>query len=216
MKQLNKSRVSVPVERKENLVCHPSMSQASTSKSSVKLNRNFKAKSRKELSLKAKNISTEKLSKSPAARKKTPVPLTSQKLKLELNTQLPENEKEDEELHLREICFIKSTEGKTMIAKYKNKESEEFDDNLIVSWDAPTSKATVFTHKSSRVPSAPSFLHTKAASEPGTSKQGAFRIHNFSKSALKSKFKKPTLRRLVSATELGKLERKKKKKLRIK
>ncbi|XP_048517280.1 cytosolic carboxypeptidase-like protein 5 isoform X3 [Dendroctonus ponderosae] len=216
VKQLNKSRTSVPVERKENLV-HPVLSQPSCSKSSVRLNRPFKAKSRKELSLKTKNAAIDKLVKpsSVKSKKVVPTPLATQKTKLDHNTQTPENGNEDDDLHLREICFIKNQEGKTMIAKYKNKESEEFDDSLVVSWDAPTSKATVFTHKS-RILSAPHLIHNKSPSEPGTSKQAMFRIHNFAKNTLKSKFKKQTLRRLVSATELGKPERKKKKKSRIK
>lgn len=160
------------------------------------------------MSLKSKNAATEKLVK-PAGVKSKKVPT------LDHNTQTPEKGNEEDELHLREICFIKNQEGKTMIAKYKNKESEEFDDSLVVSWDAPTSKATVFTHKS-RILSAPHLIHNKSPSEPGTSKQGMFRIHNFAKNTLKSKFKKQTLRRLVSATELGNMERKKKKKSRIK
>ncbi|KAL1505914.1 hypothetical protein ABEB36_005363 [Hypothenemus hampei] len=223
--QQAKSRTAtVPVERKENLViCHPILNQPSCSRAAVKLNKTFKAKSRKELSLKAKNVSAEKLKRSnnvSTRTKKMPLPLSTQKLKLDLNTQTEQQQEKiqnDDELHLREICFIKNTEGKTMIAKYKSKECEEFDDNLVVSWDAPTAKATVFTHKS-RVQSAPHFVKNKSPSEPGTSKEGGvIRIHNFSKThSLKSKLKKQTLRRLVSATELGKIERKKKKKLRMK
>ncbi|CAG9768873.1 unnamed protein product [Ceutorhynchus assimilis] len=222
--KLNKSRTQLPVERKENLVCHsvlnqPSCSKSSVKLSSVKLGRTLKAKTRKESSLKSKNVATQKL-KPPSITKnrKMPVPLTSQKLKLDLKTSQgePQKEKEDSELNLREVCFIKNNEGKAMIAKY-NKEGEDFDDSLVVTWDAPTSKATVFTHKSSRSSSAPHFLVNKLPSEPGTSKQGEFRIHNFSKSTMKTKFKKQILRRLASATELGKIDRKSvKKKIRIK
>ncbi|XP_050305436.1 cytosolic carboxypeptidase-like protein 5 [Anthonomus grandis grandis] len=210
-----KARGPVPIDRKENLVCHTSINHSSSSKSSIKLNRSFKSKSRKELSLKNKNTSAERLSKATNSRnKKMPISLNSQKLKLNLTPADQKAKVEEEELRLREICFIKSTEGKTMIAKYKNKEGEEFDDSLVVSWDAPTSKATVFTHKSKLPP--PVFL-PKSPSEPGPSKQGVFRIHNFSKSAsLKTRLKKQGLRRLVSASELGKIDKKKKKKLRIK
>ncbi|XP_066248297.1 cytosolic carboxypeptidase-like protein 5 isoform X1 [Euwallacea similis] len=209
VKQLNKSRTSVPVERKENLACHAALSLPSCSKSSVKLNRPFRSKSRKDICLKTKNAASSEKLQTKVGKGKKP-PQTNPKAE----PQLQDKEKEDE-LHLREICFIKNPEGKTMIAKYKNKDSEEFDDNLVVSWDAPTSKATVFTHKS-KVATSAHFIRNKSPAEPSTSKQGSFRIPNFTKNPLKTKFKKQTLRRLVSATELGKIDRKKKKKLRMK
>ncbi|XP_076251015.1 cytosolic carboxypeptidase-like protein 5 isoform X1 [Rhynchophorus ferrugineus] len=198
-KPIKKVGKLIPVERKEN---QPS---CSTSRSSTKLNRPFKAKNRKEQSLKAKNAAG-------GMDKRSRVTVKPVKKSPEVKEAVGGSE-----LHLREICFIKSTEGKTMIAKYKNKEGEEFDDSLVVSWDAPTSKATVFSHKS-RALSAPHFARNVAASsEPGTSKQqGVFRVHNFSKTCSKVKLKKQALRRLSSAAELGKMERKKKKKLRVK
>lgn len=203
----------VPVERKENLVCHSALSQPSCSKSTSKLVRPIKSKSRKDLSLKNKNLAANKL------KGRGPTVNESKLASAEPSQSDSTKQKSEEHLRLREICFIKNTEGnKTIIAKYKNnKESEEFDDSLVVSWDAPTSKATVFTQKT-RVASAQRFVQNKSPSEPGTSKQGTFRIHNFTKNPLgKSKLlKKQTLRRLASATEMGKIDRKKKKKLRIK
>lgn len=203
----------VPVERKENLVCHSALSQPSCSKSTSKLVRPIKSKSRKDLSLKNKNLAANKL------KGRGPTVNESKLAGAEPSQSDSTKQKSEEHLRLREICFIKNTEGnKTIIAKYKNnKESEEFDDSLVVSWDAPTSKATVFTQKT-RVASAQRFVQNKSPSEPGTSKQGTFRIHNFTKNPLgKSKLlKKQTLRRLASATEMGKIDRKKKKKLRIK
>ncbi|XP_030758911.1 cytosolic carboxypeptidase-like protein 5 isoform X2 [Sitophilus oryzae] len=192
------AKKAVPVERKEN---QPS---CSSSRSSVKLNRPFKAKSRKDLTYKAKNLAEKRprVVQRPCKKLQEPKPVESA----------------SSELHLREICFIKSTEGgKTMIAKYKNKEGEEFDDSLVVSWDAPSSKATVFSHKT-RASSAPHYSMVGSSSEPGPSKpqQGVFRVHNFAKTCSKVKLKKQALRRLSSATELGKMERKKKKKLRVK
>lgn len=199
---MRSANLVVPVERKENLVCHNALSQPSCSKSTSKLVRPIKSKSRKDL-LKNKNVTANKLKGRSSTVNESKLaavePCQSDSTK----------QKSEEHLRLREICFIKNTEGnKTIIAKY-NKESEEFDDSLVVSWDGPTSKATVFTQKT-RV--------NKSPSEPGTSKQGTFRIHNFTKNPIgKSKLlKKQTLRRLASATEMGKIDRKKKKKLRIK
>lgn len=212
--KMRAANLVVPVERKENLVCHSALSQPSCSKSTSKLARPIKSKSRKDLSLKNKNLSPNKL------KGRGPIVNESNLASVEPGQSDSTKQKNEEHLRLREICFIKNTEGnKTIIAKYKNnKESEEFDDSLVVSWDAPTSKATVFTQKT-RVTSAPRFVQNKSPSEPGTSKQGTFRIHNFTKNHPlgKSKLlKKQTLRRLASATELGKIDRKKKKKLRIK
>lgn len=192
---------AIPLGRKENLT-------QTSNKSSIRLNKCLKAKSRKDLTLKSKNTSLDK-SKSLAKTKKSSNPvLNPQKVRLELGSKLQnvkeKHTKEGESVHLREICFIKSDEGKTVIAKYEN---DQFDDSLVVSWDK-SSKAHLFTHKA-RVSSAPPYL--KNLSEPGTSNQGVVRVHNFSKNVSKTKTKK-TLRRLASAADvLGKIDKKKKK-----
>ncbi|XP_060524611.1 cytosolic carboxypeptidase-like protein 5 [Cylas formicarius] len=195
-------RAAPSVDRKENL---PGCSKPSA----AKLNRSLKAKSRKEMSLRAKNVGpAQSADKLVASGKRS-----AQKVK--------NQEGGGDAVRLREICFIKSGEGKkTMIAKYKNKKGgEDFDDSLIVSWDAPASKATVFTSRNA-LPRSPS--------EPSTSKQGVFRAHNFSKTVAASsssrvKLKKQSLRRLSSAAELAKAaasavaeKKKKKRKLRVK
>ncbi|KAJ8965625.1 hypothetical protein NQ314_004017 [Rhamnusium bicolor] len=219
LKKPHKPRsASIPLERKENLVVMPS-----SSKSIIRLNKSFKAKSRKDLTLKSKNIASEKITKPAINRiKKTTNVVTPQKVKLDITTKLQtireslDKQKADSDsIHLQEICFIKNSEGKTVIAKYKNKDNTVFNDNLVVSWDASTSKPQIFTQKT-RTSSAPSYLpHFPISfSEPGTSKQqGGFRVHNFSKNvSSKTKLKKVSLRRLASATDvLGKVDKKKEK-----
>ncbi|KAG5898456.1 hypothetical protein JTB14_015465 [Gonioctena quinquepunctata] len=201
----------IPLDRKENL------NQPSCSKSGPRLNKCFKVKSRKDLTLKIKNSTSEK-SKSFIKAKKVASPVTVQKSKLSIATKLPtakEKPKEADGVRLREICFVKNNEGKRVIAKYDNK---DFDDSLVVSWDNSTNKPQLFTHKS-RVSSAPSFGLNKAFSEPGTSRQVGvgIRAHNFAKgNSSKTKLKK-NLRRLASTTDvLGKMDKKKKKKIRSK
>lgn len=190
----------IPLGRKENLT--------QTSKSGIRLTKCLKAKSRKDLTLRSKNSSLDKAKTMVKSKKNTSV-LNPHKVKMDLSTKVQNVKeklpKEGESVHLREICFIKNDEGKTVIAKYDN---DHYDDSLVVSWDK-SSKAHLFTHKT-RVSSAPPYL--KNISEPGTSNQGAVRVHTFSKNTIsKSKVKK-NLRRLASAADvLGKIDKKKKK-----
>lgn len=104
-----------------------------------------------------------------------------------------------DKVQLREICFVKDGEGKTVIAKYTSSESksEGCDDNLIVSWDASSSHATVFSQKQTVRSCVPS----KSSVEPGCSKQGAFRVHNFTRTNSFTKRGKRSLRRLVTSVE---------------
>lgn len=200
-KPVLKRAKAIPLGRKENLT-------QTSSKSTIRLNKCLKAKSRKELTLKTKNSSIDK-TKPISKAKKTGTVLNSQKVRLDVGSKLQnvkeKNPKEGDSVHLREICFIKNDEGKTVIAKYEN---DNFDDSLVVSWDK-SSKPHLFTHKT-RVSSAPPYL--KAISEPGTSNQGGVRVHSFSKNNISKTKVKKNLRRLASAADvLGKIDKKKKK-----
>ncbi|KAJ8984892.1 hypothetical protein NQ317_002732 [Molorchus minor] len=197
---------SIPLDRKENL------SQPGCSKSAIRLNKCFKAKSRKDLTLKSKNTASEKTSKSNISRSRKVSAIAPQRVRLDMNSKLQTIredstiQKDKESIHLQEICFIKS--------------SEEFNDNLVVSWDATDMKPQIFTQKS-RISSAPPYGINRpiVMPEPGTSTQGHFRIHNFAKNTVsKTKVKKHTLRRLASSTTdvIGKIDKKKKKKLKAK
>lgn len=190
----------LPLGRKENLT-------QTNSKSGGKLNKVLKAKSRKDLTLKTINSSLDKAKS--ISKTKIATVLNPQKVRLELGTKVQTMKekisKEAESVHLREICFMKSDDGKTVIAKYDN---DKFDDSLVVSWDK-SSKARLFTHKT-RVSSAPPYL--KNISEPGTSNQGSVRVHTFSKKFISKTKVKKNLRRLASAADvLGKMDKKKKK-----
>ncbi|XP_018570868.1 cytosolic carboxypeptidase-like protein 5 isoform X2 [Anoplophora glabripennis] len=218
-KPLKQRGASLPLDRKENLA------QPGSSKSGSRLNKCFKVKSRKDLTLKSKNTAAEKITKSTITRnKKVSNIVTTQKVRLDITSKLQtiregtDKPKTDtDSIHLREICFIKNNEGKTVIAKYQNKDNATFDDNLVVSWSAVNSKPQIFTQKT-RIASAPPYPCGKVfMSEPGTSKQSNFRVHNFTKSSSKTKLKKHPLRRLASATDaLGKIDKSKKKKLKAK
>lgn len=206
MKKHKAHMVSIPLDRKENLA------QPGCSKSSLLLNKCFKAKTRKDITLKTKNTATDKMKT-----KKVANLVPNPKTKLDLSAKIPHARekfsKDSDNLHLREIRFIKNSEVKTVIAKYDN---ADFDESLVVSWDSSTSKSQVYTQKS-RVCSAPPYGPSKL-SEPSTSKRGAFRIHNFAKATTisKTKMKKHTLRRLSSATDTIAKVDKKKKKLKVK
>uniref|UniRef100_A0A6P7FUV6 Cytosolic carboxypeptidase-like protein 5 n=1 Tax=Diabrotica virgifera virgifera TaxID=50390 RepID=A0A6P7FUV6_DIAVI len=202
----------IPLDRKENLA------QPSSSKSGIKVNKQpFKAKTRKELTLKSKN-STEKVKPINKGTKK-PAGIEASnrsKGKLETSTQtttpVPSEKNKEEGVHLREICFINNSEGKAVIAKYEN--NDKFDDSLVVAWEKNSTHPQLYTRKA-RVFSAPPYhLPNKSFSEPGTSKQGGgcFRVHNFAKTKARR-----NLRRLASAADiLGKVDKKKKKKLKAK
>lgn len=213
-KPTTKRPKNIPLDRKENLV------QPSSSKSTLRLNKCFKTRSRKDLTLKTKNITTDKSKTTVKAKKMVPPPVIPQKVKMELPAKVPnvkeQQAKENDSIHLREICFIKNDEGKTVIAKYDNAEFD--DDSLVVSWDKTASKAQIYTHKT-RVSSAPPYVFNKDRTVPSTSKQtGSFRVHNFIRNkSIAKKFKNHNLRRLASAADvLGKMEKKPKKKMKSK
>ncbi|XP_019872750.1 cytosolic carboxypeptidase-like protein 5 [Aethina tumida] len=186
----------MPIERKENIGVSPTPSCSFvTTKSSHKLNKfNFKAKSRKELSLKTKNSPSEKKSSNP------------RKQKSKLDT-IKEEKKDKDQVEIEEIRFFRNNGGKTVIAKYKNNDQDQdVEDNLVVTW-GPSTNAHIYTHKGR--------ISSSGRCEPSTSRQ--FRVHNFAKTAAFTKNKKHTLRRLGSATEsLTKVEKKKKKKIKTK
>ncbi|XP_056630147.1 cytosolic carboxypeptidase-like protein 5 isoform X3 [Diorhabda sublineata] len=210
-KKVKTRSAPIPLDRKENLA------QSASSKTSMKISKSpFKAKTRKELTLKSKN-SAEKLK--PVAKViKKPVSVgTSNQSNLKLES-VPQaagttqsDKSKDEGVHLREICFINNSEGKAVIAKYEN--TDKYDDSLVVAWGKNSAHPQLFTRKT-RVFSAPPYhLPNKSYSEPSTSKQGgAFRVHNFAKTKARK-----NLRRLASAADiLGKADKKKKKKLKAK
>ncbi|CAG9858764.1 unnamed protein product [Phyllotreta striolata] len=219
-----RSAPPIPLDRKENV-------QASSSKTGLKFNK-FKAKLRKDLTLKSKN-SAEKLKPSPGkATKKAPPPLAAAAAPKKPSTEQrqraadddaavaaaapPLDKPKDEGVQLKEIRFIKNSEGKAVIAKYDTK---DYDDSLVVAWERNASQGQLFT-RSSRVSSAPQFQFGNKItfSEPGTSRQiGGFRVHNFTKPPSKTKLRK-NLRRLASAADiLGKVDKKNaKKKLKAK
>lgn len=119
------------------------------------------------------------------------------------------------EIQLREICFLKDGEGKKVIAKYSSSEgkSDACDDNLIVSWDPSGAHPTVFSQKQ---PLQSFASPGKGSNEPGCSRQGAFRVHNFARSGSFNKNvkrSKRSLRRLAaSADQAPKSEKLKKRK----
>lgn len=86
-----------------------------------------------------------------------------------------------ERIKLREICFVKSSEGKRVIAKYKTEDDigEDMDDSLIVAWDS-RNNAQLFSHKGKAMTS----TQTEAP------RKGAFRVHNFAKTTISSRNKK--------------------------
>ncbi|KAJ8914583.1 hypothetical protein NQ315_017288, partial [Exocentrus adspersus] len=118
-KPLKPRGAAIPLDRKENLA------QPGCSKSVNRLNKCFKAKSRKDLTLKNKNAAADKTGKSTKIKKVGNV-VTTQKVRLDQTSKVggTKLKKEADSIHLREICFIKNNEGKTVIAKYKNKEDK--------------------------------------------------------------------------------------------
>lgn len=174
----------------------------------------------------AKNLkASNSAEKTGTAKGSRPISIASnkQRLKVDLGSKFAANKEtklgggqkskeENDRVQLREICFIKDNEGsKKVIAKYNKTDKDPVEDNLIVSWDAGSSNAQVFAQKSP----IPTFLTAKILDEPGTSKKGAFRVHNFSKNTSYSKAKrnKRSLRRLAGNTDgSGKIEKVKKRK----
>ncbi|CAH0553055.1 unnamed protein product [Brassicogethes aeneus] len=206
-KVISKARNPIlPIERKENILAQPSTSFSSNNKQSLRQNKfGLKSKSRKDLTLKSKNASSEKL-KATTMRQKS----KSANAKL---TGIEEDDKSKGDMQIREICFIKNNEGKTLIAKYKKANKEDPEENLVVTW-GPSTNATIYTQKGKI--NASKFGASQSC-EPGTSKQqGPVRIHNFAKSPSFFKSKKHSLRRLSGAESLTKIEKKKKKKMKSK
>lgn len=205
-----RSAPPIPLDRKENV-------QATSSKSGLKFNK-FKAKIRKDITLKSKN-STEKSKTGKTVKKAALNSAKKAPVEVAPNTEgavVPAEKLKDEGVHLKEIRFIKNSEGKAVIAKYDTK---DYDDSLVVAWERNASKGQLFT-RSSRVASATQFNFGNRItfSEPGTSRQiNGFRVHNFTKPPSKTKLRK-NLRRLASAADvLGKVDKKNlKKKLKSK
>ncbi|KAK5650757.1 hypothetical protein RI129_001786 [Pyrocoelia pectoralis] len=207
----------VPIERKENICSssHNYPAQPSCShnilavpRSRPKLYNATKSKFRKESTLKLKGNTTPekpKLSsnvvKNSQSRHSTPK-LKSAKIDvIKEKEQKGTNTENLSRLKLHEICFLKGTEGKRMIAKYKGKcdGKKGSDSDLIIQWDNHN-KAQVFSHKVKGygIKTLPSL-----GGDAGPPKS-LFRVYNFSKS------KKTKLRRLSSATDVKKVNKHKK------
>ncbi|KRT84843.1 Peptidase [Oryctes borbonicus] len=223
---------SVPIDRKENMidfVPQPCCSHTSSATSSIsigvqRIKPGLRPNKTANLRSRAKNlrgnISSDKMGSK--ASRKPPHTANLQRPKLDIAPKLSINKgqkmakktkEETDRVQLREICFIKDNEGsKKVIAKYNKTDNAVMEDSLIVSWDAGCSSAQVFAQKA---PAMPNFLTAKIVDEPGTSKKGAFRVHNFSKhtSFTKVKRNKRNLRRLAGNPDgSGKIEKLKKRK----
>lgn len=180
----------------------------------LRLNKSFvKAKARKDIRDKSKTslARKQKVNKPQKVRKAQVIAAAAMAEKASTSSTESDSSRG---VQLSEICFIKSNEGKTVIAKYKSKD-QQADDKMVVSWNSNGGSAQIFTQKGrvNSAPSLPSYLATQP--EPGCSKQGLFRVHHFGRNATFYKAKKKnSLRRLASATEsISKVEKKKIKKL---
>lgn len=219
---------SVPVERKENIYesgdCSPSQPTCSkvftVPRSRPKSFISVRSKTRKEGTLKLKpNVGNEKSKSITNLKSASSLHcLAKQKIKANTSSKLQtikekqskarSSESDDSgRIKLREICFIKSSEGKRMIAKYKTKSDRKgSEDNLIVAWDNGN-HPQVYSHKTrgSDVQDLKPF-----GDDAGPSKNGPFRVHNFAKftpvkpvksaKPNKKRSKRP-LRRLTSASD---------------
>lgn len=223
---------SVPVDRKENViefVPQPCCSHTSSVGSSIsigvqRMKPTLRPSKTSNIRNRTKNLKYTTSSEKPNTKSRNPpAPIGKQKIKVDLASKLqvvkdlkqPKRQKDDSErVQLREICFIKDNDGKKVIAKYNKSDNSQdsCEDNLIVSWEAGSSNAQVFSQKS---PIIQNFFTGKVLSEAGPSKKGAFRVHNFSKTTSFSKTKrnKRSLRRLAGNTEnTGKIDKVKKRK----
>lgn len=130
---------------------------------------------------------------------------------------IAEKQTDSDRVQLREICLIKGNEGKKVIATYKSESADVPDENLIVSWDPSGNHPKVFSQKQTVSNITPS----KSSNEAGPSRQGTFRVHDFTKSGSLTKVKrnKRTLRRLTTPAEppvkMEKLKKRKKIKTKI-
>lgn len=200
----------VPVERKENICASSPRNSAQPSCSnSITVPRprpkvlfdSTRSKSRKESTLKLKGNATVEKSKSASNIKQSQSRHNATKMKSVKLDAIKEIEQKGttterkSRLKLHEICFLKGTEGKRMIAKYKGKcdGKKGSDSDLIVQWDSHNS-AQVFSHKVKGygIKALPSL-----GGDTSTAK-GVFRVYNFSKT---KKNKRP-LRRLASSTDV--------------
>lgn len=231
------ARTTIPVERKENVVHGnkaipgPSSSKSHTSnvlpktRSGLGPQKSMNVKSRyKKDSVSNKQPSTTQELSSKTIRTTQKVPSTPG-LSLKPAKQKPARKKgsrdsdfekspepvlpiEKDQVTLQEICYVKDPEGgKKVIAKYKNTENKNYEDNLVVSWDMNSAKPQVFSHKS------PKSFGRSAAS---ATKNRNFRVHNFAKpfsSTSKMVMSKRSLRRLTNAAEsTAKVDKTKKRK----
>uniref|UniRef100_A0A1Y1L9X4 tubulin-glutamate carboxypeptidase n=1 Tax=Photinus pyralis TaxID=7054 RepID=A0A1Y1L9X4_PHOPY len=200
----------VPVERKENICASSPRNSSQPSCSNIVtvprprpkvLFDSTRSKSRKESTLKLKGNTTVEKSKSASNVKHSQSRHNATKLKsvkldaIKEKEQKGTNTENPSRLKLHEICFLKGTEGKRMIAKYKGKcdGRKGSDSDLIVQWDSHNA-AQVFSHKVKGygIKALPSL-----GGDPGPTK-GLFRVYNFSKS---KKSKRP-LRRLASSNDV--------------
>lgn len=224
---------SVPVDRKENVIefvpqpcCSHTSSAASSSSMGVqRMKPGLRPNKTANLRNRVKNLRSSSSSEKPKITRACTAGTQAsckQRIKVDVASKLspptrdakqPANKKvkeDNERVQLREICFIKDGDGKKLVAKYNKSENGTLEDSLIVSWEPGSSNAQVFAQKS---PAMPNFLTGKI--EPGPSKKGAFRVHNFSKNISYSKAKrnKRNLRRLAGNNESsGKIEKVKKRK----
>lgn len=203
----------VPVERKENIalpssdINQPSCSYTPTRPRSIRSGKTLRPKMKRD-TLRFKNSPSKSINYIIHNMQNTNC-LVRQRLKTDTtNKDVPKSGSND--VQIREICFVKDGDGKKVIAKYKTSENEPCDDNLIVSWDSTNNQPTVFTQKES----VQAFVPIKNSSQAGSSKQGAFRVHNFSRNNNtfnKSKRNKRSLRLLTtSADQAPKTDKKRK------
>lgn len=233
---------SVPVERKENIAFHsadvmtsqPGCSRvrckttAQHSHSANRVGKSARPKLKRD-NMRFKSGGAEQKPKSTGHIAHNMSSSTRQHLKMDAASKLQtikekssklksvEKQTDSDRVQLREICLIKRNEGKKVIATYKSENADVPDENLIVSWDPSGSHPQVFSQKQP----ISSFTPSKSLNEAGPSRQGTFRVHDFTKSSSLTKVKrnKRTLRRLTTPAEppvkMEKLKKRKKIKSKI-
>ncbi|XP_063912937.1 cytosolic carboxypeptidase-like protein 5 isoform X1 [Zophobas morio] len=197
---------TVPIERKENMAMtastQPSCSYSGGDhgKSTFRLNKSLKPKSKKDFAHRLKrSVSVDKKICRGKMRSASAAAAKGAKKQ-------SAKESEQERVKLREICIIKCNESKAKEVKSET-----------VSWK-PSCSSQVFSKKS-KMQEVASLMTTKSNVEAGPSRP-TFIVHNFAKNSsfTKCKFKKHTLRRLTkTSAEAVKAEKgKKRKKLKSK
>lgn len=225
---------SVPIDRKENIAFHSKETSAAQPSCShvhhsldkpptrpVRLNKVTRPKSkrdgqkRKGLSGNDKQLKAGNTVQNAKQRPKTETCTRIRSIK-DANKKPPfEQSVSTSRIQIQEICFVKGSEGKKVIAKYKREDAPiaSCSENLIVSWDATSSHAQVFSEKESCLDIMGKPLRDAATSNK---QQSSFRVHNFARtnSNMKIKRSKRNLRRLTTApTESpSKMEKVKKRK----